>query len=139
MVTSSIVGGCSGVTVHACMAADDLIASSSVPADVTPTRTDDALGTRNFASAVSGDQQNQPLLGSNRPRANDNRAEWLVEACNNAAGLGSGSNGRGGGTPGRAPTPMSLQMLSACATPPESFCPGMDDVRGSKTFRRQEA
>ena len=116
------------------MGADSLIVEpSSVPAEATPTRTDDALGTRNFGSAVTVDTKNQPLPGSNRPRADDNRAEWLVEACNNAAGIGSGSNGRGGGTPGRAPTPLSRQMLPACATPPESFRPGMDDVRGSKT------
>ena len=56
---SSVVGGCSGVTVHACMAADDLINPAPLAATETPMRTDDSLGTRNFASAVSGDAQNQ--------------------------------------------------------------------------------
>ena len=134
MASPSILGGHSGVTVHGCMAADSLpsMEPSSASVDVTPLRTDDSLGTRNFASAVSGDLQNQLLPGSTLPRAGDTRAEWLVQACNRAAGgVGSGSTA-GGATPGGAPTPQSRQMLSACATPPAepgSLHPGMEDVR----------
>ena len=120
MASSSIAGGFSGVTVHACMAADELITSTPAAAEVTPMRTDDALGTRNFASAVSGDAQNQILPGALLPRADDNRASWLVEAVNRAAWSGSSRGGANTPVNPQPTPPMSRQMLSACATPPET-------------------
>ena len=120
---SSIAGACSGVTVHACMAAEDVLSPAAAATEPTPQRTDDSLGTRNFANAVTGATQNQILPEALQPRTDDKRAPWLIEAVNRAAW--SGSSRGGGTTPVGAKTPMSRQMLSACATPPDpgSFHP----------------
>ena len=139
---SSVAGACSGVTVHACMAAEDLLSPAAATSEPTPQRTDDALGTRNFATAVTGDTQNQILPGALLPRADDKRAPWLIDAVNRAAW--SGSSRGGGATPVGAKTPTSRQMVSACATPPEPgyfhpHQPGqMEDVR-DKAEKRREA
>ena len=145
MAASSIAGGCSGVTVHACMAADSLLASPPAAAETTPMRSDEALTTRNFANAVTGDTQNQVLPGALLPRAEDKRAAWLIEAVNKAAWSGS-SKGTGANTPMNPAqnTPMSRHMLSACATPPGTpgtFHPhrqGMEDVR-DKVVKKRDA
>ena len=73
MASSSITGGCSGVTVHACVAAEAIFLSPTVAAETTPMRSDEALATRNFASAVSGDTQNQilPAAAETTPMRSD--------------------------------------------------------------------
>ena len=142
MASSSITGGCSGVAVHACVAAEAIFLSPTVAAETTPMRSDEALATRNFASAVSGDTQNQILPGALRPRAEDKREKWLIDAVDKAAWSGSS---RGGHTPPPVPTPpMSQQMRQTLVTPPGtpgSFHPanpGMEDT-SMKSEKKREA
>ena len=59
---------------HMCVAADDPMAATSAGDNTTPHRSDEALGTRNFANAVTGDTQNQPLPGAGKPRTKPQQA-----------------------------------------------------------------
>ena len=89
----------SGVTVHACGAAHDYANKSPAAS-----RTENIYRNKNFSNAHTGAGQDQQLPGANRMIV---QPSWLLTAINDAGGLGTGSDGRGGSTPTGIATPLT--------------------------------
>ena len=104
----------SGVTVHACGAADPgsssvsaaPIAAATAPLPIKETD-------KNRANALSGESQSCVLPGSNVPLPpNPRLPAWLIPSMNNAAGMGELTNGRGGRlTPSKSSTPTAGEKM----------------------------